>query len=248
MNENKEPAGWVVVFRDITKEKQLAQAKNDFVAMASHDLRTPLTAIKGYAVTLLRHDKRFDDTTQKEFLKVINSEIDRLSRLLDNLLNLSRLEAGRLEVRKDMVDFYEIVRKTVDVFKVSATKHEFAIDIPSDCSHIYADQDRLEQVLNNLISNAIKYSPAGGTITINSRINGKEWITSVSDQGTGIPKEQLAYLFERFHRVESKLTRHVSGTGLGLFITRSLVEAHGGQIWVESEVGHGTTFYFTLPI
>lgn len=248
VNENKEPAGWVVVFRDITKEKQLAQAKNDFVAMASHDLRTPLTAIKGYAVTLLRHDKRFDDTTQKEFLKVINSEIDRLSRLLDNLLNLSRLEAGRLEVRKDMVDFYEIARKTVDVFKVSATKHEFAIDIPSDCSHVYADQDRLEQILNNLISNAIKYSPAGGTITINSRINGKEWIASVSDQGTGIPKEQLAFLFERFHRVESKLTRHVSGTGLGLFITRSLVEAHGGQIWVESEIGHGTTFYFALPI
>lgn len=247
-NEQHEPASWIMVFRDVTKEKQLAQAKNDFVAMASHDLRTPLTAIKGYAVTLLRHDKKFDETTQKEFLKVINSEIDRLSRLLDNLLNLSRIEAGRLAVRKDTINFYELARKTIDVFKLSATKHEFVINISSDFPLVQADQDQIEQILNNLVSNAIKYAPAGGTITIAANIAGNEWIGSVSDQGVGIPKDQLAYLFKRFHRIDSKLTRHVSGTGLGLFITHSLIEAQGGRIWVESEPGHGTTFSFAIPI
>lgn len=247
INEKKEPAGWVMVFRDITKEKQLSQAKSDFVAMASHDLRTPLTAIKGYAVTLLRHDKQFPQETQKEFLKVINSEIDRLSRLLDNLLNLSRIEAGRLEVRKDYVDLYDISKKTVDLFKLSATKHEFVLFITQDFPKVYADQGQLDQILNNLVSNAIKYSPAGGTITIGGEIKGDEWVGSVSDEGMGIPKEQISKLFERFHRIDSKLTRHVSGTGLGLFITKSLIEAQGGRIWVESEQGKGTTFYFALP-
>ncbi|MBI2266367.1 MAG: GAF domain-containing protein [Armatimonadetes bacterium] len=245
-NESGDPVGGVLVLRDITQEKEVERMKSDFVATVSHDLRTPLTAVKGYAVTLLRHEERFDQPTKHEFLKVINSEIDRLKRLIDNILDWSKMEAGRLEIRKENFDIIPLAKKVVEVFRISTTKHEFVIDFPSDFSLVEADPDQLEQVMNNLVSNAIKYSPSGGEIRVSGVNNGESAIVSVSDCGMGIPSEQLDKIFERFHRVDSKATRKVSGTGLGLFITKSLVEAHGGKIWAESEVGKGTTFRFTL--
>jgi len=246
-SQDGKPLGWVVLLRDITAEKLQEQVKNDFLSVVSHDLRTPLTAIKGYATTLLRYQNRLDDARRHESLRAINSEMDRFARLLDNLLDLSRVQAGKLNIYPMTMDVSEIARRVSEVFKVSATKHEFSIEFPSTFPKAYADPDQVEQVLNNLVSNAIKYSPTGGKIEIQGTVRDGEIVTSVIDQGMGIPKEELEKIFERFHRVDSKAARKVSGTGLGLYISKNLIEAQGGKIWVESELGKGSKFSFSLP-
>jgi signal transduction histidine kinase len=214
----------------------------------SHDLRTPLTAIKGYAATLLRYQDRLDETRRNESLRAINSEMDRFARLLDNLLDLSRVEAGRLSIYPMPFDLQEMSKRVVEVFKISAPKHQFGFKFVEPFPQAYGDPDQVEQVLNNLVSNAIKYSPTGGTIEIQGETQNDRVIISVIDQGMGIPEDQLEKVFERFHRVDSKATRFVSGTGLGLYISKNLIEAQGGKIWIESELGKGSKFSFSLPI
>lgn len=246
-SQDGKPLGWVVVMRDITEEKKQEQIKNDFVSVVSHDLRTPLTAIKGYAATLLRYQDRLDEAKRNESLRAINSEMDRFARLLDNLLDLSRVEAGRLNIYPLPFNLEDMTYRVVEVFKISAPKHDFSFVFPGSFPKAYGDPDQVEQVLNNLISNAIKYSPTGGTIGIRGTAGNGDVVLSISDQGMGIPKDQTQKIFERFHRVESKATRSVSGTGLGLYISKNLIEAQGGKLWVESELGKGSVFSFSLP-
>lgn len=246
-SQDGKPLGWVVIVHDITEQKQHEQIKNDFLSIVSHDLRTPLTAIKGYAATLLRFEDRLTPELKKESLSAINSEMDRFARLLDNLLDLSRIEAGRLNIHSMTFDLKEMAYKVSEVFKISAHNHNFSLSFPDRYPHAYGDPDQVEQVLNNLISNAIKYSPTGGTINIEGKTKDDDVVLSVKDQGMGIPDDQLEKVFERYHRVDSKATRLVSGTGLGLFISKKLIEAQGGKIWVKSQVGKGSTFSFSLP-
>ncbi len=241
------PLGWVILLHDITEEKKQEQTKNDFLSIVSHDLRTPLTAIKGYAATLLRFEEKLSPEIRKDSLNAINSEMDRFARLLDNLLDLSRIESGRLSIHLYSFNLKEMASKVVEMFKISTQNHQFVLNFPEVYPEAYGDQDQVEQVLNNLISNAIKYSPTGGTIEISGSDQNEQIILSIKDQGMGIPKDQLEKIFERYHRVDSKATRLVSGTGLGLYISKKLIEAQGGKIWVESQIGKGSTFHVSLP-
>jgi PAS domain S-box-containing protein len=240
--------GAVIVFRDVTEERMLQQMKSDFIASVAHDLRTPLAAIKGYAMTLIKHGGKFDKDTQREFFMIINSEIDRLTRLLENLLNLTKMEVGKLHTRPESLNILILIKKVKDLYQMNTSKHTIQIEGGQNLPYAYGDIDQIEQVLNNLISNAIKYSPSGGTVKIHVSCDPEFITVCTSDEGIGIPQEELMNIFERYHRVESMSTKKISGTGLGLFITKILVEAQGGKIWVESTLGEGSRFYFTLPV
>ncbi|MDI6829114.1 MAG: ATP-binding protein [Armatimonadota bacterium] len=247
--EDQQPIGVVAIFNDITEIRNVERMKTAFVSTVSHELRTPLTSIKGFISTLLMDEEGYyDRDTQREFYTIIDTECDRLTRLISDLLNVSRIEAGRaLELNLKPVNLPNLIEKVVTVQKSYTNKHTFKIEL-DDLPEITADEDKVDQILTNLTNNAIKYSPKGGQITITGTSKDGMVTISVADQGMGIPKDHLPKVFERFHRVDNRDTREVGGTGIGLYLVKHLVEAHGGKIWVESELGKGSTFTFTLPI
>jgi two-component system phosphate regulon sensor histidine kinase PhoR len=248
-SEDDRSLGVVAIFMDITEIKNIERMKSAFVAMASHELRTPLTAIKGFVSTLLM-DASFTPEEQREFLMIIETECDRLTRLINDLLNTARIEAGEsLKPSYTKVDFRGLLEKVVSIQKQATTKHEIVLDAPDTLPEIIGDEDKLDQILTNLMNNAIKYSPGGGTITLHCKVDGDELVCGVRDQGLGIPKDHLGKVFEKFHRVNNEDNRKIYGTGLGLFLVKHLVEdVHLGKIWVESEVGVGSDFIFRIPI
>ncbi len=232
---------------DITRYREAEEMKSTFISVISHELKTPVALIKGYATTLAREDAHWDEETLREGLRVIEEESDRLNALIDNLLDASRIQAGVLKLELGDVNIPQLVRQVVERFSTQTDRHQFEVDFPDDFPIVLADEERLRQVLNNLISNAIKYSPNGGVIRIGGWAD-EEWVTVyVADQGIGIPPEEQGRLFERFYRVDSSLRRKTQGAGLGLFLCKSLIEAHGGRIWLRSEPGKGSTFFFSLP-
>ncbi|MGB8648063.1 MAG: ATP-binding protein [Anaerolineae bacterium] len=239
--------GYGILFRDVTREKELDQMKNQLLSIVSHELRTPLAAIKGFATTLLRDDVSWDEATQRDFIKIIDEESDRLGELIDNLLDMSQAEAGILRIDREPVHLRNLVREAKDRVARRSETHWFVVDLPSHLPRVWADPRRVRQVLNNLLENAIKYSPGGGQITITCEVEGEHVVVSVADQGPGIPPEYLDRIFERFFQVDSKSTRKTGGIGLGLSIVKGIVEAHGGRIWAESTPGQGSIFRFTLP-
>ena len=234
--------------RDITKFKEAERAKSTFISVISHELKTPVSLIKGYASTLRREDVEWDRETVLNGLQVIEEEADKLAQLIDNLLDVTRLQAGTLKLKFSSLQFDELARKVADKFRTQSAAHTIVTSFPPDFPVIQGDEQRLEQVLSNLLSNAIKYSPDGGQITITGEVLDNAIQVSVSDEGIGLSPEQQELIFERFYRVDNALTRETQGAGLGLYIVRSIIEAHGGTIWVESEPGKGTTFTFTLPL
>lgn len=243
------PAGGVFVFRDITEEKEYNKRRQDYLAGLSHDMFTPLTAIKGYTTTLLLHGERFDQDTQIRFVKIINSEIDRITRILYNLMSLSRMETQHLTANIQPQILIYIIRKVVDIHSLNTDKHRLVIDDSIKTTPpLLADGDHLEQILNNLISNAIKYSPAGGDITISSRQEGNFYQIIVEDQGIGVEEQNLEKIFNRYERESRKSIHSISGMGLGLFITRALVSIQGGEIFAERIPEGGSRFIFTLPV
>lgn len=237
-----------VVWRDVTQAKELEQMKNQLLSTVSHELRTPLSSIKGFASTLLRQDVRWDEASQREFLRIIEEESDRLEELIDNLLDMSQLEAGALRVQKEPVQLRRLVRDALDEAGRRTTAHWFVMDLPAAVPRVLADPRRIRQVLDNLLENAIKYSPQGGQITVTCEVEHGGVIVSVADQGPGIAPELLERVFDRFFQVNGASTRQSGGSGLGLAIARGIVEAHGGRIWAESSPGHGSVFRFTLPL
>ena len=242
--------GLLCVLNDVTELRNVERMKSDFVSTVSHELRTPLTAIKGFIRTLLDDPKGefYDQEIRMEFYGIIDTECDRLVRLISDLLNVSRLERGlSLHLNYTSVNVSALVEKCISFQRGYTDKHQLVIDIPDDLPQIEADQDKLDQIITNLISNAIKYSPNGGTITTSVIDEGDKLRFSVADEGLGIPNDQMDKVFQRFHRVNSGDSQRVSGTGIGLFLVKNLVQAHNGAIWVESELGHGSTFSFTLP-
>lgn len=249
-DEEGEIIGAVAIFNDITEIRNIERMKTAFVSTVSHELRTPLTSIKGFISTLIQDTEGFYDAdTRMEFYKIIDQECDRLTRLISDLLNVSRIEAGRaLDLNLKPLDMPELVEKVAMVQRSYTEKHTIATDMEDGFPTVVADHDKMEQILINLTNNAIKYSPKGGTITLRGRYNDHTITMTVADQGMGIPKEHLSKVFERFHRVDNRDTREVGGTGIGLYLVKHLVEAHGGKIWVESEVGKGTNFIFNMPI
>jgi signal transduction histidine kinase/GGDEF domain-containing protein len=231
--------------------------KSEFVSVASHELRTPLAAIKN-AIQLILSGKTGEiNENQMKFLSMAERNINRLTNILNNLLNLSKIESGKIELKFEQVSLKSIIELTVTSLKPQADGKSIAIEanLPDDLPPVYVDEDKIEQVLTNLIGNAIKFTPEQGNIRVianpfmEEREGGlsRKIAISVSDSGIGIPGEHLNSIFEKFFQVEGSLHRSAGGTGLGLAITRGLVEAHHGKIWVESEVGKGSTFTFTLP-
>ena len=232
---------------DITRFREAEQLKSTFISVISHELKTPVSLIKGYADTLRREDAKWDDQTVRESLGIIVEESDHLSRLIDNLLEASRIQAGGLKLKPNHFLLPPLIEKLAAGFGLQTKQHHFQIDFEPDFPPVYADEQRIQEVLTNLISNAVKYSPEGGTIFVGGRADG-EWITVyVADEGVGISHEDQPSIFERFFRVENHLTRSTQGTGLGLYLARAIIEAHGGRIWVESMPGKGSIFIFSLP-
>lgn len=233
---------------DITRFREAEEMKSTFVSIVSHELKTPVALIKGYAGTLRREDAQWDEETVREGLTIIEEESDRLVRLIDNLLEASRIQASGLKLEKSYFNLPKLAKKVVDGFRVQTEEHEFRLDFHPDFPLVYADQERLRQVLSNVVSNAVKYSPQGGTIRLGGRVDG-HWATIyVADQGIGIPLGEQKHIFQRFYRVRSDLSHTTQGAGLGLYLCQAIVEAHGGRIWVESAPGKGAIFAFTLPL
>lgn len=248
--EDGDVSGVVATFNDITELRSVERMKSEFVSTVSHELRTPLTSIKGFVRTLLDDTEGYyDRETQMEFYRIIDTECDRLVRLINDLLNLSRIESGRaLDLVLADVHLGDLIQRVVDSQRAYTDQHEFDIVVPEDLPHITADKDKIDQVLTNLLSNAIKYSPEGGTIKVSARDIGDDKVSvSISDEGIGIPEEQIAKLFTRFHRVDSRDSRKQYGTGIGLYLVKHLIEAHEGEVSVSSTVGEGSTFTIVLP-
>ena len=211
-------------------------------------MKTPVAIIKGYAATLARPDVDWDTKTVKDNLGVIEDEADRLSALIQNLLTASRLQAQR-EISLDIGEVWleELVTRSVERFSSQTDKHRLVLDFPDDFPVISGDEARLRQVIDNLLGNAIKYSPEGGIIEIGGYINTESVVVYVRDNGVGLGAEDQQRIFERFYRVDGKLSRKTQGTGLGLYLSKAIIEAHGGCINVDSHPGEGATLYFTLP-
>jgi signal transduction histidine kinase len=233
--------------RDVTRFRQADELKSVFISVVSHELKTPVALIKGYADTLRRKDARWDPDTMQESLTVIVEEADRLNQMIDNLLDASRLQAGALPLEMDQVAIDALAERVARLFRTQTEAHEIVVRFPADFPVVMGDMGRLEQVLNNLVSNAIKYSPDGGTIELSGRALPNEVIVTVSDTGVGIPLEEQAHVFERFFRGGWERDQNTPGAGLGLYLAKAIVEAHDGRIWVESHPGEGAAFSFAIP-
>jgi signal transduction histidine kinase len=235
----------IVTVRDITHFRTAEEIKATFISIVSHELKTPVALIKGYASTLRRDDARWDKHIIQDSLAVIEEEADRLTRMIEDLLDASRLQAGGLSLKRTDVSLAALARRLAERFGTQTHAHTLVVDFPEPFPIILADETRIEQVLSNLISNAIKYSP-GGEIRISGEIRPEQVIVTVSDQGAGIDPRDLPHIFDRFYRAD-KAVRHTKGAGLGLYLARAIVEAHGGRIWADSQPDHGARICFSLP-
>ncbi len=250
-DQNDEPAGVVAVLHDMTKEKEVAEMKNDFVSNVSHELRTPLASIKAY-VEMLIDGEADDDRTKREFYDVIQNEANRLGRLIDNILNISRIESGLVKINKQPQSLMVIMKEAVEVITPQAKLKQIKIEekLTPVFYQTSADKDMLYQAVLNLLSNAIKYTPEGGTVTVQTEVNEskKKVIGRISDTGVGIPPKDLPFVFDKFYRAEAN-NRMAKGTGLGLSLVKHIVETvHQGRIFVESQVGKGSCFGFELDL
>ncbi len=233
--------------RKLAALREIDRFKTDLLSVVSHELKTPLSSIKGYSTLLLHNEQKLRREERREYLQTIDEESDRLKELIDNLLDMSRLNAGVLRVERQPVDLEPVARQALARAAALTQQHNLEFDWQVE-QLVLADPRRISQVVSNLIDNAIKYSPDGGTIEVSAQRTATDLVISIADEGVGIPAWHTERVFERFHRVEGELSRRVGGTGLGLAICRGLVEAHGGRIWVESEANKGSRFSFTLPL
>ena len=262
------PIGVVAVLNDVTSHKQIEKLKDEFVSVVSHELRTPLTAIKGYTQHLVRRLNRrlreMRETLQAEqgssptaeppesydlrSLNIVQSQTEHLERLVNDLLDLSRVQWGELHLQYSTFYLADVLAECVHSAQVSAEQHAIYLDIQVQDSKIAADQLRVSQVIGNILDNAVKFSPQGGKVTVKLQQRDNDYVVSIIDQGIGVSQEYFDHIFERFYRVRNTVSRQYSGIGLGLYVARAIVEAHGGQIWLSSNSGIGSTFYFTLPL
>lgn len=238
-------SGVVGVFRDVTREQEVVRMKDEFVSLVSHELRTPMASVLGFSELILT--RKLTESKLKLYVETIHKEAQRLSNLIGDFLDIQRMEAGRQLYNYIKVDFDTVLRPVLDIFTTQRERIE--VNVPENLPPLWADPDRIVQTLTNLVSNAIKYSPNGGQVIIEAWLNQDNMLEiAVKDFGLGIPQEAQGQLFSKFYRVDNTDRREIGGTGLGLAISREIIEAHGGKIWLDSELGHGSTFTFTLPV
>lgn len=230
----------------VVELERLNRAKSDFVSIVSHEFRTPLTGIQGFSEMMQSDDLTLDE--MREYAGDINKDAHRLNRMITEMLDLDKMEQGRMKLHREPLDLNAIVSESVDRLRPNAPQHPVSLRLDPLIGEMSGDRDKLTQVMANLLNNAVKYSPNGGEIVVSTRVEGNTAHVVVRDHGMGIPKEALAAIFERYGRVESPATRHIQGTGLGLPIVRQIVQLHGGTVWAESSVGEGSLFHVTLPL
>jgi PAS domain S-box-containing protein len=255
---NGDVIGFLHLAKDITDKKryerrlkELDRMKSDFVSNVSHELRTPLTAIKGSVDNML--DGLTGELNEKQFryLTRIKSNADRLARLINDILDLSRIESGKIDLKPDILPLLALTKEVAETLRPMALEKLISLEVASSDTSVaaWADRDKIAQVLMNLIGNAVKFTPAHGSVSVTVDRNGDEWVkVSVADSGGGIPPEEAPKIFDKFYQITSLAKQTAKGTGLGLAISKALVEMHGGRLWVDSEADTGSTFSFTLPV
>ena len=260
----KRPIGVVAVLNDVTSIKQVERLKDDFVSVVSHELRTPLTAIKGYTQHLVRRMERrlrkarttSENTAQLNelpesydlrSLNIVQSQTEHLERLVNDLLDLSQVQWGKLNLHYETFYLADVLAESVRLAQASAELHTIYLDIQTQGTTIMADRMRIEQVVGNILDNAIKYSPHGGKVTVRLENREKEYLVNIIDEGIGVSAEQFDHIFERFYRVHNTSIQQYSGIGLGLYVAKAIINGHGGQIWFTNNQSNGSTFHFTLP-
>ncbi|MFU0791137.1 MAG: cell wall metabolism sensor histidine kinase WalK [Virgibacillus proomii] len=247
-DDEEDITGFITVISDVTEQEKVEAERREFVSNVSHELRTPLTTMKSY-VEALTDGAWEDKEIAPKFLHVVHNETDRMIRMVNDLLQLSKMDAKEYPLQKERVEFIDYFHQIIDRFEMQAPNRiQLKRELPNGSYYVWMDKDKMTQVLDNIISNAIKYSPEGGTIKLNVEYRRHHLLISIQDQGLGIAYDKLEKIFERFYRADKARTRKLGGTGLGLAIAKELVEAHHGQIWAESKEGKGTTIYFTLPL
>ena len=246
LDEQGEVRGAVHIAHDITRQKQMERLKDEMISSVSHEMRTPLTAILGFIEFML--EQKVSPEKQRDYLQTVHRETQRLNQLISNFLDLQRLQAELETYHMEPLQVDTLLQETAQLFALAAAKHTLEVECPADLPAVRGDARRLGQVLKNLVTNAIRYSPRGGKITLGAT-GGKEEVTIwVKDEGIGIPFEDLEKIFSPFYRVDDSDRRIPGGIGLGLALVREMIKAHGGRVWAESTLGQGSTFCFTVPL
>lgn len=245
-----EKIGWLLIIRDVSREKIIEKLKTEFVSISAHQLRTPLSAIKWTLRMLLDGDLGKITNEQREFLEKTYYSNERMIKLINDLLNVTRIEEGRFIYKKTLVDLKEIVDEIVQNYQdeILRRKIKLKYEKPKEKFQVFVDREKLSLAVQNLIDNAVRYTPQEGTIEIKIEKEKKEVLFKIKDSGIGIPEDQKERIFQKFFRAANAMKFVTEGTGLGLFITKNIIETHGGKIWFDSQEGKGTTFYFTLPL
>lgn len=247
LDELRRPTMVIVMSHDITERIRMEKRKDEFISIASHELKTPLTSIKVFAQLMQRHNQEKKDMKMLMYLAKMEQQIDKLNKLIQDLLDISKIQAGKMLFQMEIISLKDIVREIVDMMQTTTITHKLVIDGTSTAL-VQGDRDRLGQVLVNFISNALKYSPKAKRIIIHIREEKNRVIVGVEDFGIGIPREHLERVFERFYRVEGKSEKTFPGFGIGLYIASGIIKRHKGDVWVESKERKGSTFSFSLPI
>lgn len=245
-NSQGEVIGASKIARDISERRRMEAQRDEFIGVVTHELKTPVTTIKGYTQVLLNRFRRAGDEQSASYLARMDRQLNRLNGLISDLLDVTKLESGKLALRREVFNLNELVMETTELLQLTTEQHRIEVT-GSITRQVQGDKDRLGQVLTNYLTNAIKYSPNSERILVQLDTDGDYAVVSVRDFGIGIAKEKQTQLFERFYRVEG-LDDSYPGLGLGLYISREIVHRHGGRVWTESEKGKGSTFYFALPL
>ncbi|MGH9432839.1 MAG: PAS domain S-box protein, partial [Terriglobia bacterium] len=247
-NQQGEIHGAVVSFQDITERRAMEQMKDEFVSVVGHELRTPLTSIRGALGLLAAGLLAGNPEKSQQMLEIAVKSTDRLARMVNDILDLERMQSGQALMARTECDAGQLLTHAAEAMRMMAENNGIRLDLSAPSIAVWADPDRVIQVVTNLLSNAIKFSPPGAAVALSARLEGNQVMVSVQDQGRGIPADKLETIFERFRQVDATDLREKGGTGLGLAICRTIIQQHGGRIWVESAMGEGSTFYFTLPV